>query len=102
MLTKSCGLLYSPALEVTVNSMPVYRVRISHYIRQTTAHLPTCRFVQYGATDGQHPSGDELIDREADNPQAVLLDFEMEQTQSLPVRIYKVCRCAGGDTDEVY
>jgi hypothetical protein len=82
--------------------MPVYRIRISTYIRQTTAHIPTCRFVQCGATEGRHPSGDELVDREAADPKAVLLDFEMHQTQSLPERLYKVCRCAGGLADEHY
>jgi hypothetical protein len=82
--------------------MPVYRVRISTYIRQTTAHLPTCGFVQFGSAEGRHPSGDELIDREAADPRAVLLDFEMQQTQSLPERLYKVCRCAGGPVDERY
>jgi hypothetical protein len=68
--------------------MPVYRVRMSTYIRQTTAHLPSC--------------GDELVDREATDPRAVLLDFEMHLTQSLPERLYKVCRCAGGAADEHY
>jgi hypothetical protein len=82
--------------------MPVYRVRISTYIRQTTAHVPSCPFVQFGSTEGRHPSGDELIDREATDPRAVLLDFEMHLTQSLPERLYKVCRCAGGAADERY
>jgi hypothetical protein len=83
-------------------SMPVYRVRISTYIRQTTAHLPSCPFVQHGSTEGRHPSGDELVDREATDPRAVLLDFEMHLTQSLPERLYKICRCAGGAVDERY
>lgn len=82
--------------------MPVYRVRISTYIRQTTAHMPTCSYVQYGPIEGRHPSGDELVDREAADPKAVLLDFEMHQTQSLPEHLYKVCRCAGGAADERY
>jgi hypothetical protein len=82
--------------------MPLYRIRISTYIRQTTVHLPTCRFVQYGAAKGQHPTGDELVDHEASSPSQALLDFEMEQTQSLPVRRYRVCKCAGGESDEAH
>lgn len=80
--------------------MPLYRVRISTYIRQTSVHVPTCRFVQFGDIKGRHPTGDELVDHEAGNPNQALLDFEMEQTQSLPERRYRVCKCAGGESDE--
>jgi hypothetical protein len=82
--------------------MPLYRIRTSQYIRQTSVHVPTCPFVQYGNVKGRHPTGDEMVDHEASNAQQALLAFEMEQTQSLPVRMYKVCRCAGGETDEIY
>jgi hypothetical protein len=79
--------------------MPLYRVRNSTYIRQTSVHLPSCRFVQYGDAKGRHPSGDELFEREETSPHKLCLDLEMEQTQTLPKRRYGVCRCAGGTAD---
>jgi hypothetical protein len=81
--------------------MPSYRVRNSTYIRQTSVHLPSCRFVQHGDAKGRHPSGDELFDREETSPHKLCLDLEMEQTQTLPKRRYGVCRCAGGTADIV-
>lgn len=81
--------------------MPLYRVRNSTYIRQTSVHLPSCRFVQHGEAKGRHPSGDELFDREETSPHKLCLDLEMEQTQTLPKRRYGVCKCAGGTADIV-
>jgi hypothetical protein len=79
--------------------MPLYRVRNSTYIRQTSVHLPTCPYVQYGDSKGRHPSGDELFEREESSPHKLCVDLEMEQTQTLPKRRYGVCRCAGGTSD---
>jgi hypothetical protein len=79
--------------------MPLYRVRNSTYIRQTSVHLPSCQFVQYGDSKGRHASGDELFEREETSPHKLCVDLEMEQTQTLPKRRYGVCRCAGGTSD---
>ncbi len=83
-----------------ITAMPLYRVRNSTYIRQTSVHLPICGFVQYSDTPGRHKSGDELFDREETDARKLCFDLEMEQTQTLPRRLYKICRCAGGETWE--
>lgn len=80
--------------------MPLYRVRNSTYIRQTSVHLPTCGFVQWGDTPGRHRSGDEVFEREEINAAKLCSDLEMEQTQTLPRRLYRICKCAGGDSWE--
>ncbi len=84
--------------------MPVYRVRLGTYIRQTTAHLsrPAASFSTAPPTV-RHPSGDELVDREAADPKRCCWTSRnaSERTKACRSVMYKVCRCAGeGAADE--